>query len=143
MKDLQGRINKILSHYGLRPADFSRQLRINNNTTVSRIVAGKVNPSFEVLAKIARSFPEINANWLLTGDGEMLLGSIGENKTDGDIDHKKWLIEYFTRELEAKRKDCAELNKKYNELLDRITNVELLMLKHGPKKKEPGTDVQT
>lgn len=39
---------------------------------ISSMVNGKRNISERTIRKIANTFPEVNANWLLTGEGEML-----------------------------------------------------------------------
>jgi hypothetical protein len=47
--------------------DYSQQV-------ISNYVSGKFKPGQEVLAAIARRYPAINANWLLTGEGEIFPG---------------------------------------------------------------------
>jgi transcriptional regulator with XRE-family HTH domain len=40
--------------------------------TISNIIKGKNAPSGEVLAKIAKEYPDLNLNWLMTGKGKMM-----------------------------------------------------------------------
>jgi len=52
-------------------------LRIKTNTTtVGNIVNGKNNPSAEILRNIVMAYPNINANWLLTGEGPMFQSGV-------------------------------------------------------------------
>jgi len=42
---------------------------------ISAYLTGKRDPSGDMLSKILLTYPELNADWLLTGLGEMLLKS--------------------------------------------------------------------
>lgn len=69
-------------------------------------------PGFEFLAKVIKAYPSLNAEWLLTGKGEML------KKGELSIDIKKELESRITT-LETESKDwrnrfdeCSQQNKK-------------------------------
>lgn len=66
------RIEAIMRHFGKNKNSFSSDIGLTNNVTIGRIVNENRNPSFEVLQKIAIAYPEVNFNWLLTGEGSML-----------------------------------------------------------------------
>ena len=70
--DIKRRFEEIFKHLNVSMAVFSSEIGLNNNATISRIVSEKVKPSFEILAKISTRYPQININWLLTGEGPML-----------------------------------------------------------------------
>lgn len=40
-------------------------------STISHIMAGRNNPRYDFLAAILKHYPELNARWLLLGEGEM------------------------------------------------------------------------
>ena len=42
-----------------------------NRATVSHILSGRNKPSVNFIDKMVRSFPDLNANWLVVGDGFM------------------------------------------------------------------------
>ena len=42
-----------------------------NRATVSHILSGRNKPSINFIDKMVRSFPDLNANWLVVGDGFM------------------------------------------------------------------------
>ena len=54
--------------------DLGRKLGINNKSYLSQIVNGRVN-SDDFINKLIRLEGRIDKNWLLTGEGEMLLGT--------------------------------------------------------------------
>lgn len=68
MKD---RISSILRHYGLSSSRLADMLGVQRSG-ISHILSGRNNPSYDFLVKLLEEFPEINANWLLTGQGGML-----------------------------------------------------------------------
>lgn len=71
------RISKIIAHFCKSKAEFARSMD-ESPQVVSNWVsrgAGKV-----VLNKILSKYPDINANWLLTGEGEML-STVNDNAT--------------------------------------------------------------
>lgn len=43
-----------------------------NRSTISQILNGKMGVSFSILNRITKRFPEINADWIKTGLGDML-----------------------------------------------------------------------
>lgn len=71
--------------------------KIGVRSTVQKAIKGSSNLGSNLLAKIVVEFPEINPDWLITGNGEMLR-----------------LDDTNTKLLQC---DC---NKKINELEDRI-----------------------
>ena len=54
---------------------FSNAIGLSNNVTIGRIINENRKPSFEVLQKILLTFNNVNANWLLTGKGEIFLSN--------------------------------------------------------------------
>lgn len=60
-------------HLGLNKNSFSKAIGLSNNVTIGRIINEDREPSFDILTKIIQTYGSINANWLLTGEGEMFL----------------------------------------------------------------------
>lgn len=67
------RFEKILIHLDLNKSVFSKEIGLNNNTTVSRIIKGDTKPSTNTLKLVIKRFPQIDYDWLLTGQGKMLV----------------------------------------------------------------------
>lgn len=80
MQEINTRIKQIAEYYGLsRYADFAKKTGLKHQT-VSNYLKGKQKPDVDRLALIKRSFKNISANWLLTGEGTMLLDNDNEIK---------------------------------------------------------------
>ena len=66
------RIKKIIQVKKMNKNSFSKRIEVPPQT-IQNIVDGRQNkPSFDVLEKVISSFEDINAQWLLNGEGEML-----------------------------------------------------------------------
>lgn len=65
------RINLILKRKHLTQVSFSELLSVGR-LTVSNWITGKTSPSYDLLFEIMKIFPEIDGNWLLIGEGNMV-----------------------------------------------------------------------
>ncbi|HAQ21149.1 MAG TPA: hypothetical protein DCR40_18230 [Prolixibacteraceae bacterium] len=74
------RIALVISTLKLNPNSFSVAIGVNS-TIIHNIVKGRNAPSYELFNKIALSFDDINMNWLISGNGEVL-------KVNSDYDVK-------------------------------------------------------
>lgn len=64
------RINLILRAKNITAKQFAEEIGIQPSG-MSHIMSGRNNPSLEFVSKVIRRYPEIDANWLLMGKGEM------------------------------------------------------------------------
>ena len=64
------RINLILRAKNVTARQFAEEIGIQPSG-MSHILGGRNNPSLEFVTKVLRRYPEIDANWLLLGKGEM------------------------------------------------------------------------
>ena len=64
------RINLILRAKNVTARQFAEEIGIQPSG-MSHIMGGRNNPSLEFVTKVLRRYPEIDANWLLLGKGEM------------------------------------------------------------------------
>jgi transcriptional regulator with XRE-family HTH domain len=71
MKD---QINKIMETEGLTPAKFADEIGVQRSS-ISHIISGRNKPSYDFIVKILSRFSGINADWLLTGKGNMIKSS--------------------------------------------------------------------
>lgn len=67
---MQDRIKQILINEQLSSSKFADRIGVQRSS-VSHILSGRNNPSMDFIQKILSSFPNINADWLLTGKGKM------------------------------------------------------------------------
>ena len=64
------RINLILRAKNITARQFAEEIGIQPSG-MSHILGGRNNPSLDFVTKVIRRYPEIDANWLLLGRGEM------------------------------------------------------------------------
>ena len=70
MKD---QLEKLMKAEGLSPAKFADEIGVQRSS-ISHILSGRNKPSFDFITKILDRFQGINAEWLLTGKGNMIKG---------------------------------------------------------------------
>lgn len=124
--DVRHRITAILHHFGINKSEMAIRMGMDSNSTIVRIANGKVNPSYEVLKKMAEAFPEINFNWLITGEGEMLSGFKPEKKLDptereifqymkNQLEEQKKMIDFLMEQVRQNRETLSNNHKKTEE----------------------------
>jgi len=70
MKD---RLVKFLQSESLTASKFADEIGVQRSS-VSHILSGRNNPSYEFIIKTLHRFPKLNAEWLLMGSGDMYKG---------------------------------------------------------------------
>lgn len=60
-----------MEHEGMTPSKFAEAIGIQRSA-MSHIIAGRNNPSLDVITKILNRFTYIDSDWLLSGKGEMI-----------------------------------------------------------------------
>lgn len=68
MKD---RIKHLMDYKKLSAAELADLIAVQRSN-VSHVINGRNNPSSVFIEKLLLAFPDINARWLLTGEGSML-----------------------------------------------------------------------
>ena len=64
------RIEKVKETLGLTARQFAAEIRVQPGT-ISNMMAGRNNPSLEVMKRIMERYPTLNPEWLIAGKGEM------------------------------------------------------------------------
>ena len=72
------RILEIIKSKGLTSSRFAEMVGVQRSS-ISHLVSGRNKPSLEFLQKVLKAFPDINPDWLYTGQGEMRKGETGDN----------------------------------------------------------------
>ncbi|MDR2586338.1 MAG: helix-turn-helix domain-containing protein [Prevotellaceae bacterium] len=67
---MKTRISQFLQSEQLSPARFADLLNVQRSG-ISHILSGRNKPGFDLIQKILTKFPDINAEWLITGRGNM------------------------------------------------------------------------
>ena len=86
MKD---RIYQLMKYQGMSQKEFAATLCIAEGT-LSGIFTGRTRPTNNIVNAIHECFPHISVNWLMFGEGEMLLDGTSSqtlDSTSGQPDH--------------------------------------------------------
>ena len=76
---MQERLNQIIEDKGLTATKFAAMIGVNAST-ISHILAGRNKPGFDIINNIAKTFPDLNLTWLITGNGPMNNSSAQKEK---------------------------------------------------------------
>ena len=88
---MRDRIKQIIEREGMSQSQFADYIGVNR-PTLSHVIAGRNNPSIEIMMKIHQKFPKINILWLLDGIGDY------ETKTSADYSPNSLVEEQHTDE---------------------------------------------
>lgn len=125
---MKERLNSILKHFKLTSSQFADEIGVQRSS-VSHVLSGRNKPGFDFVQKIMSKFPEISAEWLLTGIGEML-----KNEMLKKISMKE--KELFETSDEIKNNSKKELKSSENESDKTIASSPINNKEEKDKKRE-------
>ena len=67
---MYSRLKKWMESEGLKSSALADNIGVNR-ATISHILSGRNKPSIDFLQKLLSNYPELNANWLISGVGYM------------------------------------------------------------------------
>lgn len=67
---MKERLIQLLDLEQLTPSKFADIIGVQRSS-VSHVISGRNNPSFDFIQKTLRAFPGLNAEWLILGEGTM------------------------------------------------------------------------
>lgn len=83
---IEERLKAVIAYSGLNDSAFARKIGVQQ-MTLWRQINGARKISLETIMAVADAFPEIDANWLLRGNGSMLANNDAqERRIDGLLD---------------------------------------------------------
>ena len=88
---IQDRLNAIFLEYRLTQKSFSEKTGIIASSVSGMVGKRKSSPSFDAVQKINIAFPEIDMNWFISGEGDMLRTEPSdqpESETESEIKDK-------------------------------------------------------
>ena len=98
LKSFRMRIDEIIEYLNISRAEFERRAGLSNGYT--RNLGG--TPGADKLESILNAFPIISRSWLLTGNGEMLNKSNGQNTVSLNGDNEDYdLVPFIPMEAMA------------------------------------------
>lgn len=65
------RLQQLIDALGISVLEFARQLGEHRGEKVYNILHGRMKPRYDTLEKILMVYPQLNADWLLRGEGLM------------------------------------------------------------------------
>lgn len=106
---IQDRLKMIIKMHNLTASSFADKIGVQRSS-LSHIMAGRNKPSMDFIEKTLKSFPRVNANWLLTGKQEV----VTEHEQLTRDDHDKTKLETKSIKPEVK---IAEQNRKIEKII--------------------------
>src|SRR5512133_3882839 len=86
--NMKDRLLQIINRLGYSATRLADEIDVQRSG-ISHILSGRNQPSFDFLVKLLNKFPEIDAQWLLLGKGEMIKSSpvakISSHQPDSSI----------------------------------------------------------
>ncbi len=118
---MKERIIQFLSENNLTSTKFADVIGVQRSS-ISHILSGRNKPSFDFIEKMLVAYPELNAQWLITGKGNMftnqpLLFSKDEDQAQNNLTPQESNIQNLIKEEPATVDSEQEL--------DNIQNKEL------------------
>lgn len=116
------RLRIFIDHLGLSPHSFALTLGYASSEKIARLFRRKgAKPSYDVLKDVSNKFEDLNFNWLMRGNGEMLLSSekttSNREKTVQSVLNVEFDVSNFIQTL-------AELSKDVDLIDQRLRSVE-------------------
>lgn len=108
-EEVKRRMREVLRVKSTNPTQLSNQFKVNQKTLNSHI-NGDTAVSLSTILLILRAFPDVSAEWLLRGEGEMFLGEMGVCSDNKYFDMCKLLLENREKDIEL-----------YSQLADMMT----------------------
>lgn len=70
---MKNRIFELMKSKGKNQSEFAESIQISN-AVLSSIRSGRTNPTLLVIENIKQKYPDVNLEWLFTGEGNMYIG---------------------------------------------------------------------
>lgn len=64
-------LQALMDRFEVNAAQFAEKIGVQRSS-ISHFLSGRNNPSLEVIRKILMAYPQIDAEWLLSGEGDMI-----------------------------------------------------------------------
>ena len=72
------RFSNLLSSLGITQSELARKLSTSRQT-VNNVAQGETQPSLKFITGLLNTYPSLDANWLLTGEGSMWKEGAGDH----------------------------------------------------------------
>lgn len=104
--NMKTQLIQLMQFLNLTAARFADRIGVQRSS-ISHIISGRNQPSYDFILKILDTFEEVNAEWLLTGKGNMFVKTMAEEGNIVTDQNKK----YIERVGEISGKEGADIAK--------------------------------
>lgn len=77
-KNMNSRLKQFLSVENISQSSFADTIGVAK-ASISHILAGRNKPGFDFIESVARHYPTLNIDWLVTGRGKMYGGGVSSS----------------------------------------------------------------
>lgn len=84
VNSIKDRIRQLITAKGLTSARFADMIGVQRSG-ISHILSGRNKPGLELLNKMLLTFPDVSADWLITGQGDMLRSETKKSPSTGEL----------------------------------------------------------
>lgn len=85
---MKERIKQYMDYKSISAGELSSTLEVQRSN-ISHILNGRNKPGASFIERLLKNFPDLNARWLLTGDGEMVIHNGVPNVEQAVIQHNE------------------------------------------------------
>ncbi len=132
MKD---RIIQFLSENNLTSTKFADKIGVQRSS-ISHILSGRNKPSFDFIEKMLLAYPDLNAQWLITGKGNMFtnqrsLFNHPEEQKQETLTSRESNIQNLTNQSPEKsqpEQEIENLVKNSDELIQKPSSIERVIV---------------
>jgi len=68
-------LQELITRLNVTATQFAENIGVQRSS-ISHFLSGRNNPSLDVLRKILMAYPQINAQWLISGEGDMMKSDV-------------------------------------------------------------------
>jgi len=93
--DMKDRIIQFLNANNLNSTKFADQIGVQRSS-ISHILSGRNKPSYDFIEKMLLTYPKLNAQWLITGKGNMFIDQpylFNEQKVEKNLTQRELFIQ--------------------------------------------------
>lgn len=126
------RISLILQAKNISPAQLADNIGVQRSG-ISHIMNGRNKPSLDFIQRILKKYPDINMNWLIFGDGQMMnpfpTQNISEEKKIAEVrNSRSAIMELFTEPNTLTKKEVEENIDINNDVMDANESTDMKLL---------------
>ena len=119
------RLEKVLQKYNLTAAKLAEILEVQPSS-ISHLLSGRNKPSFDFLQRFAAKMPQINVDWLITGNGNMTKVAVQKTLFSGPetntVQHEMNQESHWDENKNNKTESHTNINTKQKDKITCVNN---------------------